>query len=184
MRLAGAMLAMLLLAGGCAHRDGAGSGRIYSYVRSNRDGSEAETIHVYRPRADYVEVTKMRARCTNAAFVTATLRDGAAARLTGGRLRPGAAHEDFAELVYRDGRIDARVTTPGGELRQSVAVADRPWHLYDFDLASFAAAPPGRGQGAAGLQLRCGFDLAGRRPGRFPSLSRPRRRALRAKGGA
>ena len=138
--MAGA-LAMLLA--GCAHGGGAeGDSRIWSYVRSNRDGSEAETIHVHRPRAGYVEVTKMRERCTNAAFVTATTAKGEAVRLTGGRLRPGAAHEDFAELLYREGRIDARLTAPSGELRQSVAVADRPWHLYDFDFASLTAAPP------------------------------------------
>jgi hypothetical protein len=140
-RGAAALLAMLL-AGGCAHRPDPERGPIYSYVRSNRDGSEAEAIHVYRPRADYVEVTKMRERCTNAAFVTATLDGGEAVRLTGGRLRPGATHEDFAELVLRDGRIEARLTAPTGELRQSVAVADRPWHLYDFDWASLSASPP------------------------------------------
>jgi hypothetical protein len=132
----------MLLAGGCAHRQEADPGPIYSYVRSNRDGSEAETIHVYRPRPGYVEVTKMRERCTNAAFVTATLAGGEAVRLTGGRLRPGAAHEDFAELRFLDGRIEARLTAPSGELRQSVVVADRPWHLYDFDFASLSAAPP------------------------------------------
>lgn len=141
MRPAAAWAAMML-ASGCAHAGGEGAGPIYSYLRSNRDGSEAETIHVYRPRPGYVEVTKMRDRCTNAAFVTATMAGGEAARLTGGRLRPGATHEDFAELGFSDGRIEARLTAPAGELRQSVAVADRPWHLYDFDLASLTAAPP------------------------------------------
>ncbi|HEX6374972.1 MAG TPA: hypothetical protein VFZ91_04560 [Allosphingosinicella sp.] len=137
-------VALALLAAGCAYPPApeADVGRIYSYVRSNRDGSEAETIHVYRARADLVEVTKMRERCTNAAFVTATLSGGEALRLTGGRLRPGATHEDFAELAYRDGRIEARVTMPQGELRQAVEIADRPWRLYDFDFADFAAAPP------------------------------------------
>ena len=137
-----AMLAALVAAG-CAHeRPEDGAGPIWSYVRSNRDGSEAEAIHVHRPKPGYVEVTKMRERCTNAAFVTAALAAGEAVRLTGGRLRPGAAHEDFAELVFRDGRIDARLTAPSGELRQSVGVAQRPWHLYDFDLASLTASPP------------------------------------------
>jgi hypothetical protein len=140
-----AMLA-LFVAAGCAHErerpKGAADGEIFSYVRSNRDGSEAETIHVYRPRPGYVEVTKMRERCTNAAFVTATMAAGEAVRLTGGRLRPGAAHEDFAELLFREGRIEARLKAPTGELRQTVAVAERPWHLYDFDLASLTASPP------------------------------------------
>lgn len=144
MKAAGAALAILL--GGCVHQPPAAGeapvGRIYSYVRSNRDGSEAEIVRVYRARADRIEVIKTRERCTNAAFVTATLIAGQAVRLTGGRLRPGAAHEDFAELVFRRGSIEARVATPDGELRRSVAVADRPWHLYDFDLASLTAAPP------------------------------------------
>lgn len=135
------MLAMLL-AGGWTDAGEARPGSIYSYVRSNRDGSEAETIHVYKARPNYVEVTKMRERCTNAAFVTATLAGGEAVRLTGGRLRPGATHEDFAELRVRDGRIDARATAPAGEIRQSVALPDRPWHLYDFDWASLTASPP------------------------------------------
>lgn len=143
MRRTAAMLA-LLIAAGCAHeRSGRGEGGpTYSYVRSNRDGSEAETIYVHRPRPGHVEVAKMRDRCTNAAFVTATMAGGEAVRLTGGRLRPGATHEDFAELLFRDGRIEARLAGPEGELRDSVAVADRPWHLYDFDLASLTASPP------------------------------------------
>ena len=82
----GLVLAMLLAAG-CTHTGDGGQGPIYSYIRSNRDGGEAEAIHVYRPRAGYVEVVKMRERCTNAAFVTATTMAGEAKRLTGGRLR-------------------------------------------------------------------------------------------------
>lgn len=140
---AGAPVLAILLGGGCAHGGQVPAGEIYSYVRSNRDGSEAETIHVYRPRPLYVEVTKMRELCTNAAFVTARLAaSGEAERITGGRLRPGATHEDFAELVYRDGRVEARLRTPAGELHQSVAVPDRPWHVYDFDFASLTGAPP------------------------------------------
>jgi hypothetical protein len=144
MRL-GPGLAMLLLAG-CAslgeRMDADRVGRIYSYVRSNSDGSEAETIHVYRARREHLQVTKMRDRCTNAAFVTADLdlASGQAIRLTGGRLRPNARHEDFALLTWDPAarRIDAVARPPGGggELRQSVTVPDQPWHLYDFDLAS------------------------------------------------
>jgi hypothetical protein len=136
----------LLLAGGCAlerpSAEAAGSGPIYSYVRSNRDGSEAETIHVHLPRPGQVEVTKMRGRCTNAAFVTATLAEGESVRLTGGRLKPGAGHEDFAQLLLHSGRIHLRMTLDGRERRHSVPVPDRPLHLYDFDFASLAASPP------------------------------------------
>lgn len=130
--------AAALAPGGSAAPDDVG--RIYSYVRSNRDGSEAERVHVYRARADFVEVAKMRARCTNAAFVTAELdlERGHAKRMTGGRLLPGAAHRDFAALAYDPGArtLEARVETRGGAMTLSTEVADEPWHLYDFDLAS------------------------------------------------
>ena len=68
----------------------------------------------------------MRDRCTNAAFVTAEMAGGEPVRLTGGRLRPGPTHEDFAELVDRDGRVEARLTSRSGELRQSIAVPTGP----------------------------------------------------------
>jgi hypothetical protein len=138
-------VAMLLLAGCASAGEGPNAdrvGRIYSYVRSNIDGSEAETIHVFRARREHLEVTKMRGRCTNAAFVTADLdlAAGQATRLTGGRLLPNAQHEDFALLTWDPAarRIDAVARPPGGggELRQSVTVSDEPWHLYDFDLGS------------------------------------------------
>ena len=48
-------------------------GRIYTYVRSDRDGAEAETIHVFRESRTRIGVAKMRSRCTNAAYVTADL---------------------------------------------------------------------------------------------------------------
>jgi hypothetical protein len=115
-------------------------GRIYSYVRSNMDGSEAEQVHVYRASRTRIEVAKMRRRCTNAAFVTAELDlvRGEATRLVAGRLRPDAGHEEFGLLTYdaAAGRVDAVVTLPQRVLRDSVAVPDRPWHLYDYDLAS------------------------------------------------
>ena len=115
-------------------------GRVYSYVRSNMDGSEAERVYVYRASRTRIEVAKMRGRCTNAAFVTAELdlARGQATRLVAGRLRPNAGHEEFGLLTYDENarRVDAVVTLPRGELRDSVAVPDQPWHLYDYDLAS------------------------------------------------
>lgn len=167
MRAAAAWAAMML-ASGCAHSgEASNGGPIYSYVRSNREGSEAETIHVYRPRAGYVEVTKMRGRCTNAAFVTATMAGSEAVRLTGGRLRPGATHEDFAELLFRDGRIAARLTAPTGELRQTVAVPDRPWHLFDFDFASLSAAPPAEAKARRDFSFGAALIWLGEDPADF-----------------
>jgi hypothetical protein len=115
-------------------------GRIYAYVRSNSDGTEAERVYVYRATRDRIEVAKMRDRCTNAAFVTAELDlvRGQAIRLVAGRLRADAGHEAFGSMTFDPaaGRIEAVVTTPQGELRDGVAVPDQPWHLYDYDLAS------------------------------------------------
>ena len=138
-----AALAGLALAG-CATMERAPApdriGRIYTYVRSDRDGAEAETIRVFRRDRTHIEVSKMRARCTNAAYVTGTLdiEAGYATRLGGGRLLPDAGREEFAVLTYdaTARRIDARVTTPNGPIEAHVAVPDTPWHLFDFDLAS------------------------------------------------
>lgn len=109
-------------------------------IRSNHDGSEAERIHVYRASATRIEVTKMRERCTNAAFVTAELDlgTGQATRLTGGRLLPGATHEDFAWLDYvpGEGRVEGRVLLDGRPFPLSTRVGGEPWHLFDFGLAS------------------------------------------------
>ncbi len=115
-------------------------GRIYTYVRSDRDGAEAETIHVFRESRTRIGVAKMRSRCTNAAYVTADLdlERGYATRLGGGRLRPHAGREEFAVLTYDAAarRLDGRVETPNGPIQLTLNVPDTPWHIYDFDLAS------------------------------------------------
>src|SRR5690349_10421316 len=115
-------------------------GRIYTYVRSDRDGAEAETVHVYRESRTHIGVAKMRGRCNNAAYVTAELdlERGFATRLGGGRLRPNAQREEFAVLTYDPAarRLDGRVETPNGPIILTSNVADTPWHIFDFDLAS------------------------------------------------
>lgn len=132
-------------------------GRIYSYIRSDRDGAEAETIHVYRQSRTHIGVAKMRSRCTNAAYVTADLdlEGGYATRLGGGRLRPNAGREEFAVLTYDpvSRRIEARITTPGGPLNLALAVPDAPWHIYDFDLASLTIAAQYRSDRRANLSF-------------------------------
>ncbi|HYJ53740.1 MAG TPA: hypothetical protein VEW04_11270 [Allosphingosinicella sp.] len=119
-------------------------GRIYTYVRSDRDGAEAEIVRVYRLDRTHIEVSKMRERCTNAAYVTATLDldHGYATRLGGGRLRPDAGRQEFAVLTYDPAarRLDARIALPSGPIEAHVAVPDTPWHLFDFDLASLTIA--------------------------------------------
>jgi len=150
--MTGAALA-LLLAAQPADR----IGRIYTYVRSGRDGGEAEIVRVYRADRTHIEVSKMRERCTNAAYVTATLDidRGYATRLGGGRLRPGAAREEFAVLTYDPAarRIEARIALPTGPIEAQAAIADLPWHLYDFDLASLTIAAQYRPNRRAGMSF-------------------------------
>ncbi|MBC7985175.1 MAG: hypothetical protein H7X93_00675 [Sphingomonadaceae bacterium] len=141
-------------------------GRIYHYIRSNRDGSMPEHIHVYRAAAGRLEVYKMVERCTGAALVTAWIdpTTGQASRMTGGRLMPEARHEDFATLLWNAGarRIDAHVVTGDGVIEEQIAVADTPWHLYDFDLASLSVQTMGRADPRA--DFRFGLPLAWNEP--------------------
>ena len=137
------LVPMLSAIGGCSTPDAPVPdriGRIYSYVRSDRDGSEAETVRVFRASRTRIEVSKMRARCTNAAYVTAELdvERGYATRLGGGRLLPDAGREEFAVLTYdpQARRLDGRIEAADGPLTLSLEVPDEPWHIYDFDLAS------------------------------------------------
>ena len=171
----GAILCAFLLAG-CATAPaerGDRIGRIYSYLRSNRDGSEVERIHVYRASRTRIEVTKMRERCTDAAFVTAELdlTRGQATRLTGGRLTPGAGHEDFGRLSFEPAtrRLEAVLTLPDGERREAVQIADEPWHLYDFDLASLTVTAQYRPDRRAGFSFGLALILVGEGEGDFLS---------------
>lgn len=156
-RLVAACAALSVVA--CAHVDAPPEriGRIYSYVRSDIDGSEAERIHVLRSRRDFIEVAKMRGRCDNAAYVTAELdiEAGHAVKLTGGRLRPGARQESFATLTWDKAarRIDAEVRAGPQPLRQSLGIDHVPWHLYDFDLASLNVALQHRKDPRAGFSF-------------------------------
>lgn len=173
-------------------------GRIYSYVRSDRDGAEAETIHIFRQSRTHIRVAKMRGRCTNAAYVTADLdlEHGYATRLGGGRLRPNAQREEFAVLTYDEAarRLDGRVETPNGPILLTLTVADTPWHVFDFDLASLTITaqyrPNRRANLSFGMPLLWPADGAnplrylGRAELRFVGVERHGgRRALRFEAG-
>lgn len=117
-------------------------GMTYSYVRSDIAGEE-EQVHVRRAAADTLVVCKMRERCTRAALVTATIDpvSGEASRLVAARLLPDARSEPYGELRFDPTvrRIEANVTMDGTSVRDAVSVTDRPWHLYDYDLATLGA---------------------------------------------
>ena len=117
-------------------------GRIYSYVRCDRDGSEAETIRVYRAEPDPYRgqqdarpLQQRRLRDRRRSTSSAAMRRGSAAAGCG----PNAGREEFAVLTYDAAarRLDgARSTCREGPINLTLAVPDTPWHLYDFDLAS------------------------------------------------
>lgn len=119
-------------------------GQTLSYVRSNIAGGEEEQVHMHRVSPTEIAVYKMRERCTRAALVTATIdpETGEATRLIAARLLPGAASEAYGVMTFdaARSRIDAEVTMDGATSRDSIAVGARPWHLYDYDLATLSAA--------------------------------------------
>lgn len=120
-------------------------GRILVYTRSNLDGTEAETVRVFRASASRIEVIKTRERCTSAAFVSAELDAsyGDAVRITGGRLLPNGLHSEEAWLILADGqRVEMRVGEAASPPVASIPIPYRPWHLFDFDLATLSGAPP------------------------------------------
>lgn len=120
-------------------------GRLFDYVRSNRDGSEAETIRVWS-LGDRVEVAKMRDRCTDAALVTATmdLQSGYARQLVAGRLNRDGTQRRIGVLDYdmTGGRVVAKLDPAAGGMADEAWLGPGPWHLYDYDLASLTVLGP------------------------------------------
>jgi hypothetical protein len=119
-------------------------GRLYTYVRSNQDGTLPETIYQYRASATHLEVGKEVSRCTRAAFVTADMdpERGIGLRFTGGRLARDATQEPFAFLTYENGQLHASL--PAASIDETTTVAGEPYIIYDFDLSDFNAARAGR----------------------------------------
>jgi hypothetical protein len=165
--------ALLLAAALAAAPAAAVPGRLYSYIRANSDGSEAERVHVFHRGAGEVAVAKMRAPCTNAAYVTATLdpETGEARTLTGGRLARDGSQQAFAFLTFdpATGLLSARAELPQGPLTLATKVAHRPWHLYDFDLASLTVTSPAP---AADFAFGLPLLLVGAEGPRFADLGR------------
>lgn len=121
-------------------------GRIYTYERSNTDGSLDERVAVFRRDATHIEVYKENGLCRNAAFVSAELDFAtlSAPVITGGQLRPNAEHMDFAFLEWDQAaaQLNIHVQLPNMEMREDAPVPSTPWHLFDFDLASLTVMTP------------------------------------------
>lgn len=136
-------------------------GTTLHYERSNIAGGEEEQILIHRVAATEIAVAKLRQPCTRAALVTATLdpATGEATRLVAARLEPGARSTAYGEMRFdpATATVTATVTMDGREQRDAATVTDRPWHLYDYDLATLIVhlARPG-----AAAPRRAAFGLA------------------------
>ncbi|MDF7775683.1 hypothetical protein P1X14_10535 [Sphingomonas sp. AOB5] len=154
-----ALTASCLLMAGTATAQPSPVGRTFHYERTNRDGSEPEQIYMHRAAEDRVVVYKMVERCTRSALVTATIdpETGEATKLVAARLEPGAKSQAYAEMVFDPAkkRIDATIAgNPPTKLALDVPM--RPWHLYDYDLGTLAAAM----QAQPGSRKSFGFGMA------------------------
>lgn len=145
------MLALLLAAAAPS------IGTSWHYLRSTRAGAEREHVWVHRASAAQLAVYKMRSRCTNAAFVTATIdpETGEASELVAGRLRRDGSVETFGTLRH-DPVAQTLTMAMDGAAPIETPAPIRPWHLYDYDLATLAAATrarPPQGAFSFGLAL-------------------------------
>lgn len=120
----------------------------WHYERSDADGSEAEQVYVHRAAPDQLAVYKMRERCTGAALVTAEVdpRTGEAHRLVAGRLLPRGKSRPVGDIVFdaNKANITMTLTMDGRSTTMTAPVTTRPWHLYDYDLASLTIAAAAR----------------------------------------
>jgi hypothetical protein len=119
-------------------------GDTLTYLRSNIDGTEPETVSVYLKDDASVEVYKHVSPCTEAALVTARIDPAAdeATALTGGRLTRDGTQEAFAwlNLDSEARQLAVRFGAPDAETAQRFDLpAAAPWRLFDFDFADFNA---------------------------------------------
>jgi hypothetical protein len=89
-----------------------------------------------------VAVIKRRARCTDAAMVTATLDvDGQATALVGGRLNRDGGQTPTGWLRVAGNRLVITDSPGGGTEIAAVTLGQPRWLLYDFDFVDLIAAP-------------------------------------------
>lgn len=114
-------------------------GRVYEYVKSNRDGSNAGRISLHVAGADRLESLKWAPGDTVATLVVATM-DWArfsVRRLESWVLVRGAAPALRATLDTDSSGSGVRVSFSPDSL---LPIRGWPWHSYDFDFASLNLA--------------------------------------------
>ena len=117
-------------------------GRTFHYERTNHDGTEPEQIYFHRAAPDRLVVYKMVEKCTRSALVTATIdpATGVASSLVAARLLPDAQSAPYATLTEQDRVLVVKIDMPGMPPQFAATIGMRPWHLYDYDLATLSAA--------------------------------------------
>lgn len=131
---------------------------VYQYQRTNGNGSEAESVFVFVKAPGRVSVMKEKSRCSNAAYVSATLdpATGQAQTLIGGRLARDLSQQPFAWLTTNAAGSKLEVRVGSADARPSSAIPiGKRWHLYDFDFADMIAHPPSE----IGAMQAFAFDL-------------------------
>jgi hypothetical protein len=115
------------------------AGRVYEYIKSNRDGTNASRISLYIAGADRLESLKWAPGDTVATLVAATM-DWArfsVRRLESWVLVRGAAPALRAALETDSTGAGVRVSFAPDSL---LPIRGWPWHSYDFDFASLNLA--------------------------------------------
>src|SRR5262245_11910851 len=115
-------------------------GRVYQYLKSNRDGSHPGRVTLYVAKTDRLESLKWDDEVGWATFVVAELDWSrfSVRRFESWDLRKGKAPFLKATLdTDAEGAVSISVL-PGPPVR----ISKWPWHSYDFDFASLGAALP------------------------------------------
>ena len=125
---------------------------ILHYVRSNRDGTEAEHVVQYRPDATRIAVYKWVERCTTAAYVTAELspEKTEAREYVAGKVAEDGGQARFGTLRLEPSSpaLEVDIRPPGGErIAMRHPLKARPYIIYDFDLADLNAVLQEHGPG-------------------------------------
>ncbi len=116
-------------------------GRLYEYVKSNRDGTRSGPISLYVVGQDRIESLKWSPDDTTATLVAATLDWDrySVRRFESWSLARGAAPELRATLEADSGGAGVRLSFQPDVL---IPIEAWPWHSYDFDFASLGLAMP------------------------------------------
>jgi hypothetical protein len=116
-------------------------GRVFEYVKSNRDGTHASPVSLYVAGIDRIESLKWSPGDSTATLVVAELDWDrfSVRRFESWGLARGAAPELRATLEADAGGTGVRISFQPDSL---IPIRAWPWHSYDFDFASLNLAMP------------------------------------------